>query len=587
MDRKGIIALALCAIILIVYFPVILPMLSPEKDKQKTQETTGSTPEQSPGQNVFEGLTPAPQQAVTQTPKTEPAISEAGIDAAPQDSYIDLQDNIVIQNENIIAVWSNEGAALKSVTLKKYKDFSKTKEMDIIRPATNTMLPLTISTIKVSNGQIFEELPLKDLRFKVVGNTKDKISFQTTLKNGLQVIKNVSFDPDKYHLNMEIGFRNTTDQNISCEYNLTAASGVVYEGDARMDMATVVGIDRGNGSYKLVKTALKNLPESNESVGIAWAGTVNKYFAAVLKPKTLNCIASASSRPLVGTEEAIEDFMVSVKTKAVNIPPHQDFKHEYIVFLGPKLGSLLAEYNFENLLGFGIFKAISNILLKILNGFYKIIPNYGVSILFLTLLVKLMLFPLTRKSQTSMFKMQALQPEIEKLKVKFKGDKQKVAKAQMELFKKHGANPLGGCLPMVLQMPVFFALFRTLQLSFEMRQAPFTLWIGDLSVPDTLLTLPFTLPVFGDMLNVLPFIMTGASFIQTKLNPKTPSADPQARMQQKMMQYMPLMFCFILYKMPSGLTLYWTTSTILGIAENLFIRKTLKKIKNKRPILKG
>jgi len=130
-----------------------------------------------------------------------------------------------------------------------------------------------------------------------------------------------------------------------------------------------------------------------------------------------------------------------------------------------------------------------------------------------------------------------------------------------------------------LQIPVFFALFRTLQLSFEMRQAPFLFWINDLSMPDTFMYLPFTIPFLGNTLNILPIIMTGASFAQMKLTPKSPATDPQAQAQQKMMSLMPIMFAFILYKMPSGLTLYWTTSTLFSIVESVFIRKSIKKIK--------
>lgn len=180
-----------------------------------------------------------------------------------------------------------------------------------------------------------------------------------------------------------------------------------------------------------------------------------------------------------------------------------------------------------------------------------------------------------------MFRMQQLQPMINQLKEKYKHDKQRMGKEQMLLFKKYGANPMSGCLPMVLQLPVFFALFRTLQLSFEMRQAPFVLWINDLSRPDTLMTLPFTIPFIGNALNILPLVMTGASFVQMKTTPKAPAADPQAQAQQKMMSFMPIMFAFILYNMPSGLTLYWTVSTVFSIIEGIIIRKSIKKIKIK------
>lgn len=584
MDKKGIIALVLCAIILMVYFPIILPKISPPPpQKQETVEREEIGRET--GRDIPEGVATGKEDGFSRDFQPEIAAETSQIEQT-EDAQIPLQDHIILQNENIISTWTNEGAALKSVILKNYKDHTKTRDMELIRPVTDDYLPLSITKIRFPDKDGIEDISLVNRRFMVIENTKNMASFQTTLKNGLQITKNISIDPDEYHVNMELILKNKSDQNLTCEYQITAASGIVYEGDDKIDMGTVVGIDRGNGNgnYKLIKTGLKDLPERNESVGISWTGSVNKYFAVILKPVLNNWIYSTDSSRMglqsISAREAVtDDFMVNMQTKPVDIPSHNEVKHNYMVFLGPKLEQLLEKHGLESLLGFGMFKSISKILLKILNGFYELIPNYGVSILFLTLLVKLMLFPLTRKSQISMFKMQGLQPKIEQLKVKYKNDKQRMAKAQMELFKQQGANPLGGCLPMVLQMPIFFALFRTLQLSFEMRQAPFVLWINDLSMPDTLITLPFTIPVMGNMLNILPLIMTAASFVQMKLNPKTPSVDPQAKMQQKMMSFMPLMFCFILYKMPSGLTLYWTTSTLFSIGENLFIRKSLQKLK--------
>ena len=577
MDKKGIIALVICAIILMVYFPYIMPLISPPPPEQKNSEA-----EKNESGNISQPITS--NNALSNTTIT--TVESANESKDENIDQIPLQDHIILQNENIISVWTNEGASLKSVTLKNYKDRTKTKEMELFHSVLRDYNPLSITKLKLGQNGILEEISLANRNFRVIGNSKSKVSFKSDFQNGFQITKNVSINPEDNHVSMEIIFANNSDHEISCEYQINAASGIVYEGEPKMDMLAVVGIDKANGKYKLIKTATKDLPEKNESVGISWAGGVNKYFAAVLKP-TSDLIYSVDSHVInsasnnEGTDEV--DFAVNVKTKPVSILPNSEVRHSYVFYLGPKIERLLGEHNLESLLGFGMFKVISKILLKILNGFYSLIPNYGVSILFLTLLVKLMLSPLTRKSQMSMFKMQGLQPEVEKLKTKYKNDKQRLAKAQMELFKKNGANPLGGCLPMILQLPIFFALFRTLQLSFEMRQAPFMLWIGDLSMPDTLFVLPFSIPFLGSNLNILPLIMTVASFFQMKLNPKTPSADPQAQMQQKMMSFMPLMFAFILYKMPSGLTLYWTVSTLFSIGENLIIRKSIQKLKKPMP----
>lgn len=588
MDKKGIIALVICGIILVLYFPVILPRLSPQPTEQELAERENANNALNQG-GVTDGLTPARptgeesyQQGVTGLAmQGGDSVADSAEVAQADDVRVPLQDHIVLQNENIVTVWTNEGAALKSVVLKRYKNSDKSGRLELIRSMTDEYLPLTIARVRIHGNNGYEDIQLSNSRFRVIGNTKDRASFQLVLHNGIQITKNVSLDSDNNHVSMEIVLRNSSGSALTCEYQLVAASGVVHEGDYNVDIGTVVGIDKGNGSHKLVKTTLKKLPEQNESVGISWVGSVNKYFAAVLVPESRKWIYSVDSQAISGDADGVDDFMIRAQIKPVSIPHGGEVRQGYRFYLGPKIEKTLQNYGLDTLLGFGMFKVISRILLKVLNGFYNIIPNYGIAILFMTFLVKLILFPLTRKSQVSMYKMQGLQPKIEELKKKYKSDKQGMARAQMDLFKKNGANPLGGCLPMLLQLPVFFALFRTLQLSFEMRQAPFTLWITDLSLPDTLLTLPFTLPVLGNMLNILPIIMTGASFVQMRLNPKSPSADPQARMQQKMMSFMPLMFCFILYKMPSGLTLYWTASTIFGIGENLYNRKSMQKIKKK------
>ncbi len=206
---------------------------------------------------------------------------------------------------------------------------------------------------------------------------------------------------------------------------------------------------------------------------------------------------------------------------------------------------------------FGVFGIIAVPILKGLQFFYKYAPNYGVAIILITLFIRTLLFPLQFKSFKSMKKMQKLQPELAKLKEKHADDPQKMQRATMELFKKNGANPMGGCLPLLLQMPVFFAFYQVLFNSVELLNAPFIFWIKDLSAKD---------PYY-----VLPVLMGIAMFFQTKLNPST-TADP---MQKKMMMFMPLIFTFFMKDLPAGLNLYIFVSTVFGISQQLFVYKTV------------
>lgn len=211
------------------------------------------------------------------------------------------------------------------------------------------------------------------------------------------------------------------------------------------------------------------------------------------------------------------------------------------------------EQNLNNSVDFGIWGFFAVWILKGLQFFYTFIPNYGVSIILLTLLIRLITFPLQYKSFVSMKKLQLVQPELTKIREKYKEDPARMQKESMELFKKSGANPIGGCLPLLLQMPVFFAFYKVLYGAVELVDAPFMLWLHDLSNKD---------PYY-----VLPVLMTGAMFLQQKLTPNT-ITDP---VQKKVMMFMPLIFGVIMKDLPSGLSLYIFVSTIFGILQQLMV----------------
>ncbi|MAZ49331.1 MAG: hypothetical protein CME65_12280 [Halobacteriovoraceae bacterium] len=211
--------------------------------------------------------------------------------------------------------------------------------------------------------------------------------------------------------------------------------------------------------------------------------------------------------------------------------------------------------NLKNAVDFGIWSVIALPMLRGLQLFYSYLQNWGLAIIFLTILIRLAMFPLQHSSFKSMKKMQVLQPELKKIKEKYKDDQRKQQEQTMALFKKHGANPVGGCLPLFLQMPIFFAFYRMLYNSVELVDAPFYLWIQDLSERD-----PFY---------ILPALVGGAMYFSMKLNPQT-SMDPA---QQKIMKFMPLMFSAFLFTLPAGLNLYIFVSTIVGMAQQIFVYK--------------
>lgn len=279
--------------------------------------------------------------------------------------------------------------------------------------------------------------------------------------------------------------------------------------------------------------------EDSKDQAIKWAGIDFNYHlfglyfekeTNLIYQNTLNSTLSIHSNK---SENAITFNVVYVKKD-----------YDYLASLGHKL---------QNSVDFGIWGFFAVWILKGLQYFFTWFPNYGISIILLTFLIRMITFPLQYKSIVSMKKLQLVQPELTKIREKHKADPQRMQKESMELFKRSGANPIGGCLPLVLQMPVFFAFYKVLNHSVELVGAPFILWIHDLSNKD---------PYY-----VLPVLMTGAMFLQQKLTPNTIS-DP---MQKKVMMFMPLIFGFIMKDLPSGLSLYIFVSTLLGILQQVFV----------------
>ena len=566
MDKKALIALFLCGIGMLYFFNTMQP--KEESSDKGSEEVVEESFEQGElGNRIDTGVE-------VQGRKVEKIVQ----------NDTELQDYILMQNDVMRTVWTNEGAALKSAILPEFQNPEKTEILELLKSSNPDSLPLSIDLVDDKRYQS------KTRRYKVVEKGSDRVVFAALLENGIQITKEISLKSGNYYFDVAVTLQNTTDADIRASYTITASNGIYPEISKTSALASIVGIDvskGGKAKTKIAHTEVKNMPYKNESVGIELAGTTNKYFAVALEPlagcRVVAATAETFDNPdLVYQDNHAVDFNVELHTAKIAIPPQGAKRHDYIFFLGPKESNALKQCaNLSSILDYdyGMMRSICKVLVKILNTVYGAIPNYGVAILVLTFLVKLVLFPLTRKSQMSMVRMQQLQPLIAKLKEKHKGDKKKVGQEQMKLFKEHGANPMSGCLPMILQMPVFFALFRTLQSSFEMRQAPFVAWIGDLSAPDQLFQLPFSLPVLGEWFNLLPILMGVASFVQMKLTPKNISGDdPQAKMQQRMMQMMPLLFPIMLYNFASGLALYWTTSTIISIGEQVLIRRSVKKL---------
>ncbi len=306
-----------------------------------------------------------------------------------------------------------------------------------------------------------------------------------------------------------------------------------------------------------------------------WVAAKSKYFVQLLRPGAAAREVEVEARREVTEREAsdprakprvtAEEIAAVLRFDAVPAPaPGGSVTREWHYYLGPKKYSELSglAYHQADVMEFGMWAPIGKVLLKILNGIHRVLPNYGIAIMLLTILIRVIFWPVTHKSTQSMKRMQEMQPLVAAIRAKFKDNPQRQQKEIMALYKEHKVNPVGGCLPMIIQIPVFIALFVVLRSAIELRFAPF-LWVRDLSEPENLLAGVLPLP-----LNILPLVMTGMQFLQQKLSPQ--AGDPQ---QQKMMAFMPMIMLVFFYNFASGLVLYWTTNTALMVVQQVLQRR--------------
>jgi YidC/Oxa1 family membrane protein insertase len=294
-----------------------------------------------------------------------------------------------------------------------------------------------------------------------------------------------------------------------------------------------------------------DLAKESKSYGkeVVWTAFETKYFISAVVP-----LENAAEQVRIEREDNL--VVNALESPYLTVGPNETLSINYLLYFGPRHLEILKDVNYQlaEAIEFGFFGIIAKPLRLVLNFFYSFVGNWGVAIILLTVIIKLLFWPLTQKSYSSMKSMQKLQPEMAKIREKFKNDKERLNREIMELYKKNRVNPLGGCLPMLVQIPVFFALYKVLLNDIALRHAPFMLWIDDLSAKD---------PYY-----VTPIIMGATMFIQQKMTPST--MDPT---QAKMFMLMPVVFTFMFLNFPSGLVIYWLINNLLTILQQYFINR--------------
>lgn len=458
---------------------------------------------------------------------------------------------------------------------------------------------------------------LRDGNWEVESATQSKVVFRRALpKWGLEVRKTYRLvevpaderdDPDYkgYHLVFDVQIRNQGAEAHKVAYQLDGPNGLPTEG---YWYASKIG--RGWGAVGLRDVvvsfngsvpALIGAPEIAQgetdapwqAEPLTFIGVDAQYFAAVMIPQTKKAdeVWFAQSQPLrVGPVD--EDWLNLANTSYrvtsldYDLKPDESLSHSFLVFAGPKRPPLLAKYGLQDIVIYGWFWWVAKPMLGILHFFYSIVQNYGIAIIMLTVLVRGCMFPLSIKQAANAQKMQELQPEIKRIQEKYKKDLEARSKAQQELFRKHNYNPMGGCLVMFLQLPIFIGLYRSLMVDVELRQAPLfseaIRWCSNLAAPDMFYDWSWFMPAFitegqgffglGPYFNLLP-IVTIVLFLWQQKKFMPPPADEQAAMQQKIMQYMMIFMGLLFFKVASGLCLYFIASSLWGLAERRFLPK--------------
>ncbi len=388
----------------------------------------------------------------------------------------------------------------------------------------------------------------KSLSFKTGRITSDSVTFLYTGQDK-KIIKKYIFSNSNYSIWLELTIQNLSSAPVT--FNLPVVLGA-------LDFSSNNIQSRYQGVSAAIKDKVQhfNARKNLEFKDVKFLSLRDRYFCAIIEP-------APDSYTGIIKKINPQESKISLVAQEIVIAPGQQIEQKFHIYLGPQelrqINSIKPDWS--GVINYGTFDFIAQILLQSLEFFYRLVHNWGVAIVILSLAVYLLLFPLTLKQMRSMKEMQALQPLIEEIRKAYKNDAQKQNKEIMELYRKHKVNPLGGCLPLLLQMPIFFALYQALMRSVALKGASF-LWIKDLSEPDRLFTLPFSLPVFGNEVNILPIVMAIGMFIQQKISMVSTSSST-AEQQKLMLIIMPLMFGVIFYHMPSGLVLYWFINSSL------------------------
>ncbi len=526
-------------------------------------ETQGPPPEQTQVQGTKNQVAQSKNGGKTNLtpalPETKPSesIDQSEGDNLPLNSSEEIHKEqlIEVKNKMGIYVFSTKGGILKKVLVTKYKD-DEGNPLNLIKESPENKYPLTLETGNPAVDKVLQqghfEPSVSSLELSPT-NTSGDLQFKLKHSSGLTVLRKLKFEYDNRLIGVETEIKAPNLINENLQFSVLWGPGLA--GGSGNSQAEFIAF---TGPTTFINNEREENPPSDitgeiiHKGDLEWTSLQNKYFAAALIPE------SGIKSAIVKKDEN-ENIYVGLNLESVQSAASA--KHH--LYVGTKELEILESLGHKlfRLIDYGWlgnkFAFLVKPMLKALNFFYGITHNYGWAIIFLTFLIKLVLFPLTHKSFKSMKGMQKIQPYVKVIQERNKNDRSKLNQELMDLYKKHKVNPLGGCLPMLLQIPVFISLYHALFFSIELRGAPFMLWIQDLSQSD---------PYY-----VTPVLMGATMYLQQKMTPTV--ADP---VQQKIFLIMPVVFTFLFITFPAGLVIYWTVNNILTIAQQFYIYRIAK-----------
>ena len=530
MDRQTLLAFLLIGFIIVLY-PWYMSIVSPP-------ELNMVPPSTQPKELINENITPEKIKTVATKKLDSIPVKSIGVST-------NLYD-LTISNKN--------GGAFTNFNLYKYQDHNDNLVNLIDNDNSNNMV---IGFVSIDGDKI-----LLDENWSMVDNISSlsvergqkSLTFKTNFSNQT-ITKKYTFYADTYNIDVDVEFENPSQFISRNQYTLNWNGGMpATEKNLSNDYLFFEGYASLGGERMGSKPKKGKSTVENQNGSTLWSAIKTKYFISAIIPSEPGIGAQVESE--LNNEKPIYNTEITQSSNSNNT---------FTLYLGPLDYDSLSDFNVgleENVdLGWALFRPIGQVISWLLTKMYAIIPNYGLVVVVFAFLIKLLLNPLTVKTFESTRKMQALAPEIQKLKEKYKNDPQKMSRAQMELYKNSGANPLGGCLPMLIQMPILVSVFSIFRSKIEFRGAPFFGWISDLSVPDTLISIG-SFPI-----NILPVLMGSTMFIQQKMM-SAPNADTQ---QKTMMYVMNVFFLFLFYRFPSGLNLYYFVFNLLTILQQKYL----------------